>query len=67
MTQYELLEGIKSTQNPEALEKAQVSLDELTKEKIEISNEIEILKIKERKYQWYEQEKIDPRFDENVK
>jgi hypothetical protein len=72
-TQYELaieLVRVKSTQNdPEALEKAQVSLEELEKERIEISKELTTLKSKERKHRWYEQkkkERMDSGFDENV-
>ena len=60
-TQYELaieLVRVKSTQNDsEALEKAQISLDELEKEKIEINKELATLKSKERKHRWYVQKK----------
>ncbi|GBC02479.1 hypothetical protein RclHR1_04640022 [Rhizophagus clarus] len=70
-TQYELaieLVRDKSSQNDsEALEKAQISLEELEKEKIEINKELTTLKSKERKHRWYEQkkkERMDSGFDE---
>ncbi|CAB5375953.1 uncharacterized protein OCT59_018780 [Rhizophagus irregularis] len=70
-TQYELaieLVRVKSTHNDsEALEKAQVSLEELEKERIEINKELTTLKSKERKHRWYEQkkkERMDSGFDE---
>ncbi|RIA96476.1 hypothetical protein C1645_733226 [Glomus cerebriforme] len=70
-TQYELAIDLvrdKSTQNDsEALEKAQVSLEELEKERIEINKELATLKSKERKHRWYEQkkkERMDSGFDE---
>ncbi|CAG8546050.1 5235_t:CDS:2 [Acaulospora morrowiae] len=70
--QYEIaqeLKRVKAAQgDTEGLEKAEMALEELERERNEITKEIASLKSKERKHRWYEQrkkERMDSGFGEN--
>ncbi|CAG8552464.1 16088_t:CDS:2 [Funneliformis caledonium] len=69
-TQYEMaIEAMKSKSAQKDSDRAQIALEELEKERIEMGKELVILKSKERKHRWYEQkkkERMDPGFDESV-
>ncbi|CAG8579729.1 5908_t:CDS:2 [Acaulospora colombiana] len=71
--QYEIaqeLKRVKTVQgDSEGLEKAQMALDELGRERNEITKELATLRSKERKHRWYEQrkkERMDSGFEEAV-
>ncbi|CAI2175536.1 11213_t:CDS:2 [Funneliformis geosporum] len=69
-TQYEMaIEVVRSKSTQKDSDKAQIALEELEKEKIEMGKELATLKSKERKHRWYEQkkkERMDSGFDESV-
>ncbi|CAG8650107.1 17183_t:CDS:2, partial [Dentiscutata heterogama] len=68
-TQYTVTQELKrlKTGDPDSLEKVELTLEEVEKERAEIAKELSILKSKERKHRWYEQkkkERMDSGFDE---
>ncbi|CAG8690058.1 2217_t:CDS:1, partial [Scutellospora calospora] len=68
-TQYTVTQELKrlKTGDPDGLEKVELTLEEVEKERAEIARELSILKSKERKHRWYEQrkkERMDSGFDE---
>ncbi|KAF0492647.1 ngfi-a-binding protein 1-like [Gigaspora margarita] len=68
-TQYAVTQEFKrlKTGDADSLEKVELTLEEVEKERAEIAKELSILKSKERKHRWYEQkkkERMDSGFEE---